>query len=138
MREFTVKEAIWWLEEEGYHSSGYVLCRACRKAHILAEKRSNPKGQGRCWIIPEAALREYRDALLPDAQLQISRQQLYAILEWIREYTATRGFPPSLREIREGCSLSSTSVVSHYLRVLERLGEIAIAKNTARGIRVNT
>jgi repressor LexA len=44
------------------------------------------------------------------------------ILEVIREAVATRGFPPSVREIGERVGLASSSSVQHQIRTLEAKG----------------
>jgi len=48
------------------------------------------------------------------------RQQ--RILEVIRDFTAERGYPPSVREIGERVGLSSSSTVQSHLKTLERRG----------------
>ena len=45
-----------------------------------------------------------------------------AILEMIRDTVATRGYPPSVREIGDGVGLTSPSSVSHQLTTLVKLG----------------
>jgi len=44
------------------------------------------------------------------------------ILDVIREFTADRGYPPSVREICERVGLSSSSTVQSHLKTLERRG----------------
>jgi repressor LexA len=44
------------------------------------------------------------------------------ILDVIREFTATTGYPPSVREIGERVGLSSSSTVQSHLKTLERRG----------------
>jgi repressor LexA len=44
------------------------------------------------------------------------------ILDVIREFTAQRGYPPSVREIGERVGLSSSSTVQSHLKTLERRG----------------
>jgi len=135
MPEFKTNEAALWLTMKGFRCSADAVCRACRKGHIEAIKKPNPKGRASCWMIDESALKVYVKTLPMDG-IQISQRELYAMLDWIRVYVIRHGFPPSLREIRKGCSISSTSVVSRYLRVLEELNEITITKNIARGIHI--
>ena len=53
-------------------------------------------------------------------QATTERQQ--RILEVIREFTAERGYPPSVREIGERVGLSSSSTVQSHLKTLERRG----------------
>ena len=42
------------------------------------------------------------------------------MLAFIRDYIAANSYPPSLREIAEGCDTSSISVVAYNLRILEK------------------
>ncbi len=44
------------------------------------------------------------------------------ILEVIRQFTAERGYPPSVREIGERVGLSSSSTIHAHLKTLERRG----------------
>ena len=44
------------------------------------------------------------------------------VLEVIRSAVATRGYPPSLREIGDAVGLTSPSSVAHQLTALERKG----------------
>ena len=61
------------------------------------------------------------------------RQQ--RILEVISEYTAERGYPPSVREIGERVGLSSSSTVQSHLKTLERRGLISRDPTKPRAIR---
>jgi len=63
-----------------------------------------------------------------------TRQQ--AIYEFIRETTATRGMPPTLREIGEKFGIRSTNGVEKHLLVLERGGYISRERGKSRGIAV--
>ena len=46
------------------------------------------------------------------------------ILEFIRSFMRDRQFGPSVREIQQACSISSTSVVDYNLHILQREGHI--------------
>ena len=59
-----------------------------------------------------------------------------AILEFVKEYSDKHGYPPTMREIAEGTSISGVSVVRYNLLMLERQGLVQIAANQARSIRV--
>lgn len=61
------------------------------------------------------------------------RQQ--AILDFVAEYTADHGYPPSIREIGQAVGISSTSVVDYNLRALERGGMILRDREVSRGLR---
>jgi repressor LexA len=65
------------------------------------------------------------------------------ILSFIRESTARRGYPPSMREIADAVGLKSTSAVSHQLKILEgtgyltheaRMPRTAVAKPPCLGV----
>ncbi|MCY3559320.1 MAG: transcriptional repressor LexA [Chloroflexi bacterium] len=56
------------------------------------------------------------------------------ILEFLRKYFAEYSYPPSVRDIVEGCKLSSTSVADYNLKILEREGHIRRDRERARTI----
>lgn len=58
------------------------------------------------------------------------------ILDVIREYTATYGFAPSVRDIAVRVDLASTSAVHHHLRALAKAGRITYSATTARSVRI--
>ena len=58
------------------------------------------------------------------------------ILEFIRSFLEERDYPPSIRDIQEGCSISSTSVVDYNLRKLEEKGVIRRDREISRGIEI--
>lgn len=68
---------------------------------------------------PDSNVRELPDAEPDDSGLT-PRQQ--AILRVIKQTTAERGYPPSVREIGQGVGLTSPSSVAHQLRTLQELG----------------
>ena len=53
-----------------------------------------------------------------------THRHLDVMLAWVREYMDMNGRPPSIREIRDGLGISSTSVVDYRLRALARRGDI--------------
>lgn len=55
------------------------------------------------------------------------------ILEFLKAFTAQKGYPPSVREIMAGVGLKSTASVHYHLAELERSGEIRMdsCKNRA-------
>jgi repressor LexA len=70
----------------------------------------------------------------PDATGLTPRQQ--RILNVLRECIETRGYPPSMREIGEQVGLTSSSSVSHQLRMLEQKGFLKRDPNRPRAIEV--
>ena len=58
------------------------------------------------------------------------------ILEFLRTFIDDRDYPPSIRDIQEGCGISSTSVVDYNLRKLEEKGMIRRDREVSRGIEV--
>jgi repressor LexA len=58
------------------------------------------------------------------------------MLKFIQEYVAENGFPPSMREIGREASISSTSVVSYNLNILQAKGYIQREKDVSRGVRL--
>src|SRR4030042_627493 len=58
------------------------------------------------------------------------------ILQYIVQHIDTRGYPPTVREIGEGVSLSSSSTVHAHLRRLEKMGLIRRDPVLTRAVRV--
>ncbi|MBM3187463.1 MAG: repressor LexA [Chloroflexi bacterium] len=58
------------------------------------------------------------------------------MLRVIRDYTQEYGYPPTFREIGELVGISSTSVVSYNLKVLQREGYLARDRDVSRGLRL--
>ena len=56
------------------------------------------------------------------------------ILAFLRVYFARYHYPPSVRDIVDGCQLSSTSVADYNLKILEREGHIRRDRERARTI----
>lgn len=63
-----------------------------------------------------------------------ARQAL--VLNFVKGYLATRGFPPTIREIAEAIGIRSTNGVVDHLKALERKGFIERQDLASRGIRV--
>jgi repressor LexA len=57
-----------------------------------------------------------------------------SILRFIRDFIREHDYPPSIRDIQEACSISSTSVVDYNLKALERLGHIRRDREVSRAI----
>jgi repressor LexA len=57
-----------------------------------------------------------------------------SILEFIRDFLADRGYPPTVRDIVGGCRISSTSVAAYHLDILKREGYIRRHPDVSRGI----
>ena len=58
------------------------------------------------------------------------------ILEFLRRFVEEKDYPPSIRDIQEGCGISSTSVVDYNLRKLEEKGFIRRDREVSRGIEI--
>ena len=56
------------------------------------------------------------------------------ILKFLQDFIEDRGYPPTVRDIQRGCGISSTSVVQHHLKVLQREGFIRRDPEISRGI----
>ena len=56
------------------------------------------------------------------------------ILAFLEDYFRRHPYPPSVRDIVEGCKLSSTSVADYNLKILEREGHIRRDRERARTI----
>ena len=56
------------------------------------------------------------------------------IIDFIHRFLVDRGYPPTIRDILNGCGISSTSVVDYNLDILERGGYIRRHPEVSRGI----
>lgn len=61
-----------------------------------------------------------------------NRQQL--ILDFIYRFNREQGYPPTIRDIVNGCNISSTSVVDYNLKILEKLSFLRRHREVSRGI----
>lgn len=57
-----------------------------------------------------------------------------SILKFIRDFVNDKDYPPSIRDIQDGCDISSTSVVDYNLKGLETKGFIRRDREVSRGI----
>ena len=57
-----------------------------------------------------------------------------SIFRFIRDFIRDHDYPPSIRDIQDGCGISSTSVVDYNLKALERLGYIRRDREVSRAI----
>jgi repressor LexA len=62
-----------------------------------------------------------------------SDKRVYRFLE---AFIQENGFPPTIREIAEGCKIPSTSHVDHILKKLAEFGMLARQKGVSRGLRL--
>ncbi len=56
------------------------------------------------------------------------------ILRFIRDFRDEHDYPPSIRQIQDGCGISSTSVVDYNLKKLESQGYIRRDREVSRAI----
>jgi repressor LexA len=56
------------------------------------------------------------------------------ILDFIADFINERGYAPAVRNIVEGCSISSPSIAQYHLNVLEREGYIRRGREISRSI----
>ncbi len=66
-------------------------------------------------------------------ELSGKQQQIF---EFLRTFLEDKDYPPSIRDIQEGCGISSTSVVDYNLRKLEEKGYIRRDREVSRGIEI--
>lgn len=65
---------------------------------------------------------------------RIANDKERAVYKYLVEYTEKNLFPPTVGEIKRGCSLSSNSIAYAILGRLEKQGLILIKRNASRGI----
>ncbi len=75
---------------------------------------------------------------LPDGPADASglTPRQHRVLSHIKDCLEARGYPPSMREIGEAVGLTSTSSVSHQLRVLQEKGYLKRDPNRPRALEV--
>jgi len=64
---------------------------------------------------------------------KLSEKQL-TILSFIEEFIDEHDYPPSIRDIQNGCDISSTSVVSYNLDRLKESGYLNRHSEVSRGL----
>lgn len=72
---------------------------------------------------------------LKSANAALSKKQADFFL-FLKDYLQENGFPPTIRELRDGVGLSSTNMVKKYLDVLERKGYIRRQFSSPRAIEI--
>ena len=60
------------------------------------------------------------------------------IVDFIQDFVDGHDYPPSIRQIQEACSISSTSVVDYNLRILEKQGLLRRDREISRGIEMTS
>ena len=75
-----------------------------------------------------AEIREARSRALTDRQRMV--------LEFIRDHIASKGYPPTVREIGAHMGIRSTNGVADHLRALERKGYLTKGDMHARSLRI--
>ena len=63
----------------------------------------------------------------------LSDKQL-SILDYIQVYLSENGISPTIEDVKVGCNISSKSVVSYNLNILEQYGYLDRKKGVARSI----
>ena len=58
------------------------------------------------------------------------------IINYIREFSRDKGYPPTIRQIGEAAGISSTSVVNYNLNKLEKDGYLTRDLKVSRGVRL--
>lgn len=77
-------------------------------------------------------------AVVPESDLPARRryrsEKPDRILAFLRDWASKHRYPPAIRDVVEGCGLSSTSVADYNLKILEREGHITRDRERARTI----
>ena len=68
--------------------------------------------------------------------IELTKRQI-DVLDFIKEYSADQGMPPTVAEITAALNLSSTNGVRGHLQALARKGAIELIPNASRGIRLS-
>lgn len=115
------------------------LCEACKldetrdnteRRHITSTAKLVRQSRGKPRPVLKCKKRRRMAAKTgPKASYDIDE-----ILAFIKSYIVANGFPPTVREIMEANQMSSTSVASYYLKLLEKDGRITRQHHRARSI----
>lgn len=70
-----------------------------------------------------------------DSKKELTKKQT-EVLDYIKKYTATHGYPPAIREIGAGLGLSSPATVHTHVKKLEEAGVIKTSSNKFRTIEI--
>ena len=60
--------------------------------------------------------------------------RIHALVEAIAHHQFAHGYPPTIRELKEGIGFSSTSVVTYWLDECENLGLVVREPHLARAV----
>ena len=74
--------------------------------------------------------------MIDERALRGTGSKATVIFEYIKDFIAVNQYPPTRRDIQNGCEISSVSIVSYHLYKLEKRGLIQIVEGVARGIRI--
>ena len=96
----------------------------CVLVHLTQNKRS-------CIMM----LTDEADAKKGGSDMSLSSRQT-GILKFIGEFLEENGYPPTIREIGGAVGISSTSVVSYNLNILQTKGYIQRHREVSRGVRL--
>jgi len=67
---------------------------------------------------------------------QDTMRKMYEMLDFIKDFTADKSYPPSVREICKGLNIKSTATVYYYLSLLEENNLIKKEESKNRAIEV--
>lgn len=73
--------------------------------------------------------------MIKETEKTLTRKQ-NEVLDYIKKYTATHGYPPAIREIGAGLGLSSPATVHTHVKKLEEAGVIKTSSNKFRTIEI--
>ncbi|MBT5775162.1 MAG: repressor LexA [Dehalococcoidia bacterium] len=71
---------------------------------------------------------------MADSQFEELSAKQQGIFRFLQEFIDQHDYPPSIRDIQNGCDISSTSVVDYNLKRLEEKGFIRRDREVSRGI----
>lgn len=100
------------------------------------------RGRGKAILIGSAAHRQYEDRQYHDTDKRRAVRQAHydiycrAITTYVKRFWLQHGYGPDIREIQEGCGVSSTSVVKYRLERMRDKGDMLFEDGQARTIRL--
>lgn len=76
----------------------------------------------------------YSTYVIEETEMSTLSPKRKQILDFITNFIRQRGYAPSVRDVAEGCGISSSSVAQYHLNVLEREGCIRRDREVSRSI----
>ena len=112
--------------------------RAREVAELISQGLPLVEIRRRLGISPGEVRRILRDHRLPRHRAcrksPTLTERRIRILKFVHDFTNRNLFPPTFREVAGGCGLSTSSLASHHLGVLQEMGYLTRVPTISRSI----